>query len=64
LTRYPNIRFILSHAGGTLPYLAWRFIKARELKDVPGGVIAVVNRLYYDGAQTANPYVTAKYFFR
>jgi predicted TIM-barrel fold metal-dependent hydrolase len=24
LDRFPNIRFILSHAGGTLPYLAWR----------------------------------------
>ena len=24
LDRYPNIRFVLSHAGGTLPYIAWR----------------------------------------
>ena len=24
LERFPNIKFILSHAGGTLPYLAWR----------------------------------------
>jgi predicted TIM-barrel fold metal-dependent hydrolase len=24
LDRYPNIRFILAHAGGTLPYVAWR----------------------------------------
>ena len=24
LDRYPKIRFILSHAGGTLPYIAWR----------------------------------------
>ena len=24
LDRFPNIRFILSHAGGTLPFLAWR----------------------------------------
>lgn len=24
LDRYPRIRFILSHAGGTLPYAAWR----------------------------------------
>jgi len=23
--RYPNIRYILSHAGGTVPFLAWRF---------------------------------------
>ncbi|MHA1907353.1 MAG: amidohydrolase family protein [Candidatus Thorarchaeota archaeon] len=24
LDRYPNIRFILPHGGGTVPYLAWR----------------------------------------
>jgi predicted TIM-barrel fold metal-dependent hydrolase len=24
LDRFPNIRFILAHAGGTLPYTAWR----------------------------------------
>jgi predicted TIM-barrel fold metal-dependent hydrolase len=24
MDRFPNIRFILSHAGGTLPFLAWR----------------------------------------
>jgi predicted TIM-barrel fold metal-dependent hydrolase len=24
LDRYPDIRFILPHAGGTLPYFAWR----------------------------------------
>ena len=25
IDRYPDIRFILPHAGGTLPYFAWRF---------------------------------------
>lgn len=24
LDRYPNIRYILSHGGGTIPYIAWR----------------------------------------
>ena len=61
LTRYPDIRFIFSHAGGTLPYLAWRFVKARELKDLPGGFVAAVNQLYYDCAQTASPYAMASF---
>ena len=28
LERYPSIRYILSHAGGTVPYLAWRIAGA------------------------------------
>lgn len=35
--RYPDIRFILAHAGGALPYLAWRIsdIAARQLAMAP-----------------------------
>ncbi|MCO5066698.1 MAG: amidohydrolase [Rhizobiaceae bacterium] len=37
LERFPNIRFILSHGGGTLPYLAWRIgaIAERQLSRPP-----------------------------
>ena len=28
LERYPSIRYIVSHAGGTIPYLAWRIAGA------------------------------------
>ena len=37
LERFPNIRFILAHAGGTLPYLAWRIatIASYHLSDPP-----------------------------
>lgn len=37
LDRFPNIRFILSHGGGTLPYLAWRVatIAMRQLSQPP-----------------------------
>ncbi|MFA7679743.1 MAG: amidohydrolase family protein [Pigmentiphaga sp.] len=39
LDRYPRIRFILSHAGGTLPYAAWRIadIAWRQLADPEHG---------------------------
>ena len=39
LDRYPRIRFILSHAGGTLPYIAWRVadIAWRQLADPEHG---------------------------
>lgn len=30
LDRYPNIKFILAHAGGTLPYLEWRINQTFE----------------------------------
>ena len=29
--RYPHIRFILAHAGGTIPYLAWRIAAAPQI---------------------------------
>lgn len=37
LDRFPRIRFVLSHAGGTLPYLSWRIadIAARQLALAP-----------------------------
>ena len=57
-TRCPNIRFIFSHAGGTAPYLAERIARlgARPgfKEKVPNGVIAELERLYYDTALSAN----------
>lgn len=31
MDRYPNIKFILSHAGGTIPYLNWRIDKCYDV---------------------------------
>jgi len=60
LERCPDIRFIVSHAGGTVPYLAWRIslfqYKAGMRKKVPQGVITYLKRLYYDIALSAAPY--------
>jgi predicted TIM-barrel fold metal-dependent hydrolase len=53
-TRYPNIRFILSHAGGTLPMLAHRISifdrMPRFAQACPEGALAHLARFYYDTA--------------
>jgi len=52
--RYPNVRIIFSHAGGTMPYLLQRFINrgAGAFKeDTPDGFLAEAHKLYYDTAQ-------------
>ncbi|MDM7999631.1 MAG: amidohydrolase family protein [Dehalococcoidia bacterium] len=60
LERYPDIRFILSHAGGTVPYLAWRISLGEWLpalgERVPQGVMTYIKRLYYDTALSTNKY--------
>ena len=44
LERHPDIRFILSHAGGTIPYIAWRLAQGRVIpplnEKAPQGAIA------------------------
>ena len=60
LERYPDIRFILSHAGGTVPYLVWRISLGDWLprigEKVPQGVITYIKRLYYDTALSTSRY--------
>ena len=56
--RCRDIRFIFSHAGGTVPFLAERIARLgarpgfREM--VPNGVLPELERLYYDTALSAN----------
>lgn len=57
--RYPDVKMIFSHAGGTMPYLIERF---KIQSEVPGavaklpadGLSASLDRFYYDTAQTSN----------
>jgi predicted TIM-barrel fold metal-dependent hydrolase len=58
--RFRDIRFVFSHAGGTLPMLADRISKysaqVKELADkVPNGVEYELKRLHYDIASSASP---------
>jgi predicted TIM-barrel fold metal-dependent hydrolase len=54
--RFPNIRFIWSHAGGTVPFLAGRIDgAANNAKDrMPNGFMAELKRFHYDLAGAAN----------
>jgi predicted TIM-barrel fold metal-dependent hydrolase len=68
--RYPRIRWVFSHAGGTLPFLISRFV-GRRLPLGPDGLITIppgdqsrpggaarlaqVRRFFYDTAQQTNP---------
>lgn len=64
--RYPDIRFIFSHAGGTMPFIYQRFTRYPGMdralglgldiaSKVPKGVEAALRAFYYDTAQAAHP---------
>ena len=58
--RCPNINFIFSHAGGTLPFLTERLLRApiidpTRVERVPNGVLHELKRFYYDTAWSAHP---------
>ena len=57
--RCPDIRFIFSHGGGTMPYLLERFTRLfaqpRMAGSVPKGVLHELKRFYYEVAQIEHP---------
>jgi predicted TIM-barrel fold metal-dependent hydrolase len=55
LDRFPNVKFILSHAGGVLPFIAWRIgvspmIGPNLPQLTPGQVFAGLRKFWYDTA--------------
>jgi predicted TIM-barrel fold metal-dependent hydrolase len=57
--RFPRIRFIFSHGGGTVPYLVSRFERLFNSRPdllalSPGGCVAALRALYFDTAQAYN----------
>jgi 6-methylsalicylate decarboxylase len=60
LIKYPNIRFIFSHGGGTMPMLAGRLVDTLSHRPdakavMPNGLPAELHKLYYDTANAATP---------
>jgi 6-methylsalicylate decarboxylase len=58
--RTPNVKYIFSHAGGTIPYLATRFSIIDEMNVIPGAqergtAAATLRRLYWDTALSWRP---------
>jgi predicted TIM-barrel fold metal-dependent hydrolase len=62
--RCPDVRFIFSHAGGTLPALTGRIVQLYGAsKDfaqrLPEGPLPALRKLYYDTANASNPWALA-----
>jgi len=57
-TKFPDIRWIFSHSGGTLPFLTARFVRLaeeRKLPYLPSGPLPEFKKFYYELAQGNTP---------
>ncbi|NBU98642.1 MAG: amidohydrolase [Spirochaetia bacterium] len=63
IEKYPDIKWILSHAGGFLPYIAWRVSLGNLLPEInektPAGILDYIRRFYYDTALSPSPFAMA-----
>jgi predicted TIM-barrel fold metal-dependent hydrolase len=64
--RFPQLRVIWSHGGGTMPFLAERFIRMEKMQRfapfMPLGFVAEASKFFYDTAQIlhASPLIALK----
>jgi 6-methylsalicylate decarboxylase len=54
-TKFPDIRWIFSHSGGTLPFLTARLEVEAQRKKLKGGAAPILRRFYYELAQGTTP---------
>jgi predicted TIM-barrel fold metal-dependent hydrolase len=64
LDRHPSVRYILSHAGGTIPYIALRMQLSEQLPGglgarIPKGTRHYLSKLYYDTTLSTSEQVFA-----
>ena len=62
LTRYPNIRFLLAHAGGFLPFAAGRLAAAASPRGHAVEGFRLLRRFYFDTALSGTPYALGSLF--
>ena len=53
--RFPDIRFIFSHGGGTVPFLLGRFETLAQARKMPAGAAPQLKKFYYEIAQSNHP---------
>jgi len=57
--KFPHIRWLMPHAGGVTPFLAFRFNGMDDLPQVkecaPEGIATYFKRMYFDVAQATHP---------
>lgn len=61
MERHPRIRWILPHAGGTVPFIAWRLSLANMqspdfIARAPRGFLAYLREFYYDTALSTSSF--------
>jgi 6-methylsalicylate decarboxylase len=61
VAKFPDIKFIWSHGGGTVPFITTRLNGAGGKLPKTTSVTAELHKFYYDTAQAFNPYTLASF---